>query len=72
MAPESTLFGKKVLDMPQRHRLGRYLDPIGHWLPLLMREGVHCHGNLSRSSLENKSHRTNIQLSLYLTVKPEI
>ena len=53
MAPESTLFGKKVLDMPQRHRLGGYLHPVGHWLSLLMREGVHCYSDLARSSLEN-------------------
>ena len=54
MAPESTLFGKKVLDMPQRHRLGGYLHPVGHWLTLLMREGVHCYSDLARSSLDNE------------------
>jgi len=33
---ESTLFGQEVLDVPERHRLGGYLDPVGHWLPLLV------------------------------------
>ena len=72
MAPESTLFGKKVLDMPQRHRLGGYLHPVGHWLSLLMREGVHCHSDLARSSLEKGVSLTNIQLYLYFAVEPEI